>query len=248
MNDESTVKDQFTNAQLSPVVPLHAFGNEAAERVQAPQMDGPQVGPTNAFAKLAELNPLQARPARALASTGGSCSDSIAFVLLRPAVIKGSLVSEICQRFERRGLALCAMRMLKPGADLSKTHYGSVPKSELVELVSVLAPGPVIVTLWKGPNALNTVRTLVGDDDPARALPGSIRGDLSVVKVTADPLIELAKDDADVARLRDLWFEASDLAASATSLASPPPPRPAAPSAAGGAPPGGATEAKRGAA
>lgn len=219
------------------MVPLHAFGNEAAERVQAPQMDGPQVGPTNAFAKLAELNPLQARPARALASTGGSCSDSIAFVLLRPAVIKGSLVSEICQRFERRGLALCAMRMLKPGADLSKTHYGSVPKSELVELVSVLAPGPVIVTLWKGPNALNTVRTLVGDDDPARALPGSIRGDLSVVKVTADPLIELAKDDADVARLRDLWFEASDLAASATSLASPPPPRPAAPSAAGGAPP-----------
>ena len=214
-----------------------SVGDEAVVRVKAPQMDGPQVGPTNAFAKLAELNPLQARPARALASTGGSCSDSIAFVLLRPAVIKGSLVSEICLRFERRGLTLCAMRMLKPGADLSKNHYGSVPKSELVELVSVLAPGPVIVTLWKGPNALSTVRTLVGDDDPARALPGSIRGDLSVVKVTADPLIELAKDDADVARLRDLWFEASDLSASATSLATPPPPRPAAPSAAGGAPP-----------
>ena len=48
-----------------------------------------------------------------------------------------------------------------------------------------------------------------------------MRGDLSSA-FTADRLVELARDAAEVARLTDVWFEPADLAANAKSLATPP--------------------------
>lgn len=139
-------------------------------------------------------------------------------------------MSEICQRFEKRGLALVAMRMLKPGAETAKQHYTGVSsdKSVLAGLVADLAPGPALAMLWSGPSALSSVRAIVGSDDPLKALPGTVRGDLSSA-FTADGLVELAKDAADVARLTDVWFEPADLKASAKSIAK----LPAAPASAG---------------
>ena len=134
-------------------------------------MDGPMDGPANAFAALAKLNPAAStagRPKSAPAGHGGSDVDETAFVLLRPAAVKGALMSEICQRFEKRGLALVAMRMLKPGAETAKQHYSGVSsdKSVLAELVADLAPGPALAMLWRGPKALSSVRAIVGNEDP----------------------------------------------------------------------------------
>lgn len=198
-------------------------------------MDGPLSGPPEAFAKLAALNPTRAptvsaaRPA-APAAAASAAGDDVGFVLLRPAAVQGALVSDICQRFEKRGLSLAGMRMVKPGIDLAKKHYApraaaGLPQKELAAIVNALAPGPAIVTLWRGAGALAALRLLAGDDDTARALPGTVRGDLSVA-ATADPLVEVAADAADVERLQALWFEASDLAATATSFATAPPPPP----------------------
>ena len=194
-----------------------------SERRAVDEMDGPIDGPASAFAALAKLNPMAStagRPKSAPAGGGAGGNAETAFVLLRPAAVKGSLVSEICQRFEKRGLALSAMRMLKPGAEIAKQHYTgiSTDKSVLAELVSDLAPGPALAMLWRGANAMDAVRAIVGDDDPLKALPGTVRGDLSSA-FTADQLVELARDAKDVARLTDVWFEASDLAHSAKSSA-----------------------------
>ena len=188
-------------------------------------MDGPIDGPAEAFAALAKLNPApkKTRPtSKAQSQSGADGGDAdIAFVLLRPVVIKGALVSEICQRFERRGLSLAAMRMVKPGVELAGEHYKRAPKSELADLVGAIAPGPVLVTLWKGSGALSAARVLAGDADLGRAQPGTIRGDLSIPD-SGDVLVELAADAAEAVRLRDLWFEESALSASAASLAAAP--------------------------
>ena len=68
-----------------------------------------------------------------------------------------------------------------------------------------------LATVWHGPSALAVVRSIAGDQDPLRALPGTVRGDLSPAD-TADPLVELSKDAADTARLKGVWFEEADLA------------------------------------
>ena len=51
-------------------------------------------------------------------------------MLLRPAAVKSSLVSEICKRFQKRGLTLGAMRMLKPGAEHAKQHLEGLKKRQ----------------------------------------------------------------------------------------------------------------------
>ena len=181
-------------------------------------------GPAEAFARLAALNPLNpaALTPRKPSSSNAVASDN-AFVLLRPAAVKGALISEICQRFEKRGLVLSAMRMIKPGADMAKRHYSSLslPTPKLADLVGDLAPGPAVAMLWRGIGAIATLRSIVGDDDPLKALPGSIRGDLSFAD-SPDPLVEVAPDASEVARLTEVWFEADDLSPLAASFASPP--------------------------
>ena len=130
-------------------------------------MDGPMDGPAEAFARLAALNPLNpaALTPRKPSSSNAVASDN-AFVLLRPAAVKGALISEICQRFEKRGLVLSAMRMIKPGADMAKRHYSSLslPTPKLADLVGDLAPGPAVAMLWRGIGAIATLRSIVGDD------------------------------------------------------------------------------------
>lgn len=173
-------------------------------------MDGPQAGPTDAFARLAALNPLNTA---ALAERKAALSaGERAFVLLRPAVVKGALVSEICLRFKTAGLTLVAMKMMKPGADLAKKHYTrpSRKTSELAELVGDLSPGPAVAMVWHGTGAIATLLAMAGDADPLKALPGSVRGDLSVADCP-DQLIEVAADAAEVSRLADVWFEPDEL-------------------------------------
>jgi nucleoside diphosphate kinase len=191
-------------------------------------MDGPTSGPPDAWAKLAALNPPPAAAPSAAASEK-------TFVLLRPAAVRGALVSEISKRFERRGFALAAMRLLKPGAELAAQHYAprGASRSALAELASQIQPGPVMAMLWQGAGVIAGVLALVGAEDPAAADPGTVRGDLSAAD-EGDTLLECAADAADVARLTALWFEEADLAAGphSAALATAPPPLAAAPAAA----------------
>lgn len=198
-------------------------------------MDGPVDGPAEAFAKLALLNPLNTVSTsgqRPLATNVASADDSTAFVLLRPAAVKGALVSDICQRFEKRGLTLSAMRMIKPGADVAKRHYSglALPTSELASLVGDLAPGPAVAMLWSGAGAIGALLAIAGNADPLKAQPGTVRGDLSAAD-RPDPLLEVAPNAAEVRRLTDIWFEPGDLSATAPSLAAAPSPAAPPPSA-----------------
>jgi nucleoside-diphosphate kinase len=190
-----------------------------------------QDGPADAFAKLAILNPTP--------PTAGGASAERTFVLLKPTAVKRGLVAEISKRFERRGLSLVAMKMLKPGSELSSQHYMSRKGSdEFKSLVSDLAPGPAVAMLWQGAGSVQGVRQLIGDDNPAAALPGTVRGDLALE--AAAELVESAPSAADAEKLAKLWFTPAELAeARAAPLAATPPavvaPAPPAAPKAGGA-------------
>lgn len=45
--------------------------------------------------------------------------------------------------------------------------------------VEYLTSGPVLATIWEGPEAIKIGRKLVGETNPINALPGTIRGDFS---------------------------------------------------------------------
>lgn len=216
--------------------------------------DGPraidmlQDGPPEAFARLAALYPT----APAAPSRGPAGSSQRTFVLLKPTAVKRALVAEISKRFERRGFSLVAMKMVKPGAELASKHYAPHKKSDdYRELVEALAPGPAVAMVWQGASAVQGVLELIGDADPAVALPGSVRGDLSLE--AAAELVECASTEAAAAELAGLWFTPAELgatnaapqAAGSTTIRDFTAPKPAAAGAKGGKGASGAAGGKK---
>lgn len=100
--------------------------------------------------------------------------------MIKPDGVARGLVGEVIGRLERRGLKLVALKMTRLTRDqavaLYEVHQG---KPFFSDLINFILQGPVILMVWEAPQAIQLVRNLMGALDPADALPGSIRGDLT---------------------------------------------------------------------
>jgi len=102
-------------------------------------------------------------------------------VLCKPDAVERRLVGEIVSRFEAKGLAVAAMRMLTIDADLAAQHYAEhVGKGFYDDLVAFIGRSPAVAMVVKGPeDTWAILRTMMGATNAADAEPGTIRGDLS---------------------------------------------------------------------
>ena len=102
-------------------------------------------------------------------------------VLVKPDGVRRGLVGEVISRFERLGLKIVAMRLLRVDEDLASRHYAEhVEKPFYPELVSFITSGEVVAMVLEGESAIATVRRIMGPTDPGDAPPGTIRGDLAL--------------------------------------------------------------------
>ena len=120
------------------------------------------------------------------------------FVLIKPNAIQRELVGEIISRFESKGLRLDAMKMIIMSRELAEEHYAEHKgKSFYNELIDFITSGPVIAMVLSGPSAIEAVRYVVGDTDPLKARPGTIRGEYAITMarniVHASDSIEAAR-------------------------------------------------------
>lgn len=101
-------------------------------------------------------------------------------VLLKPDALERGLVGEIVSRLEDRGLKMAALKMMQVDEKLAKRLYSvHEGKHFFDELVQHITSGPIIAAIFQGENAVEVVRSAMGDTDPAEASPGTIRGDLA---------------------------------------------------------------------
>jgi nucleoside-diphosphate kinase len=99
-------------------------------------------------------------------------------VLVKPDGVRRGLVGEVISRFERLGMKIVAMRMLRVDEDLASRHYAEhKDKPFYGELVSFITSGEVVAMVLEGEEAVAEVRKLMGPTDPLDAPPGTIRGD-----------------------------------------------------------------------
>jgi len=102
-------------------------------------------------------------------------------ILVKPDAMQRGLGGEVLSRFERRGLKLVALRMLQMDRTLAAKHYAEhIGKAFYKPLVSFITSGPIIAALFEAENAIELARQTIGATDPAKAAPGSIRGDLGI--------------------------------------------------------------------
>ena len=143
-------------------------------------------------------------------------TDQRTLVILKPDAVQRGIAGEILARFERRGLRIAAMRLVKVERALAEKHY-EIHKGKFFydDLVKVISASPVIAFVLEGPNAIAVVRAMVGATRPHEAAPGTIRGDYALVGLrnlvhasdapeTAESEIKLWFPDGVVAYKRDV--------------------------------------------
>ena len=103
------------------------------------------------------------------------------FVLLKPDAVQRALVGEILGRFERRGLKVVALKMLRIPRSLGETYYAEHKgKAFFDPLMAYITAGPVVAMVLEGDGAVASVRRMMGKTNSAEAEPGTIRGDLAL--------------------------------------------------------------------
>jgi nucleoside-diphosphate kinase len=99
-------------------------------------------------------------------------------VFLKPGVLQRRIAGEVISRFERKGLKLTALKMLRMDRAAAEIHYAEHKGRDFYDkLVEYTVSAPVVAMVLEGEDAAALVRALVGPTSVLEAPPGTIRGD-----------------------------------------------------------------------
>ena len=102
-------------------------------------------------------------------------------VLIKPDAIQRGLVGTIITRLDKLGLKLVAIKMLHIDKALAQRHYAiHKDKPFFDSLVNYITSAPIIAIIFEGKEAVEVIRKMMGATDPAKAEPGTIRGDFGL--------------------------------------------------------------------
>ena len=102
-------------------------------------------------------------------------------ILLKPDGLQRGLLGEIINRFEKKGLKLSGLKLMKLSDGILDEWYAHhKDKGFFDDLKGFMMSSPIVAMVWSGVGAIDTVRKLVGVTHGREAEAGSIRGDFSM--------------------------------------------------------------------
>ncbi|MCE5194400.1 MAG: nucleoside-diphosphate kinase [Nitrospiraceae bacterium] len=100
--------------------------------------------------------------------------------IVKPDGVKKNVIGEIISRFEKKGLRIAALRMLKLSKDDAKNFYIVHKEKPFYNaLTDFMSEGHIVVMVIEAENAISRVRDIMGATNPANAAPGTIRKDFA---------------------------------------------------------------------
>lgn len=98
-------------------------------------------------------------------------------VLIKPDGVKRQLIGEIISIYEKKGLNITALKMIKPSKELAERHYEEHRSKKFFnELIEYITEDRICAMIIEGENVISLVRKINGDKDPLNAELASIRG------------------------------------------------------------------------
>ena len=127
-------------------------------------------------------------------------------ILVKPDAFARGLTGEVIGRFERKGLQLAALKLMRAGEEIAHRHYAEhTEKPFFGELVEFITGGPLVALVLEGHEAVAAARQVIGATNPIEAAPGSIRGDFAL-EVTFN-MVHGSDSDESAEREIGIWFE-----------------------------------------
>src|SRR6187401_2684963 len=131
-------------------------------------------------------------------------------IILKPDAVQRNLCGQIITRFEKKGLQLVGMKLMKIPTQVAETHYKPHKgKPFYPGLVKFMTSSPVVVIALAGKDAINISRKMMGKTFGSQAEPGTIRGDFGVSN--SFNLIHGSDSPESATRELGLFFKAEEL-------------------------------------
>jgi len=132
------------------------------------------------------------------------------FLMVKVDGVQRGLIGEIISRFEKKGFKLVGAKLYQATEEHMRKHYESLQKLAFYDkLCKFASSGPVFAMVWEGKGVVKTGRVMLGETDPAKSLPGTIRGDFCIDIgrniIHGSDAVESAKTEI------GLWFKPEEL-------------------------------------
>jgi len=147
-------------------------------------------------------------------------------VVLKPDCVQRGFMGEIITRFEKVGLKIVGMKMLRLTDEILEAHYEGIGglktrKGDKVfgNTKAMMQVSPVIAMVVEGVEAIEQIRMMVGPTEPKSASPGTIRGDYAHVsynhadstKIGVKNLIHASANVEEAEKELSLWFSIDEM-------------------------------------
>ncbi len=107
-------------------------------------------------------------------------------IIIKPWAVSKGLVGEILSRFERRGIRLAGLKVVKVDREKADKLYAIHKGKEFYDsIIKHITSSPIVVGVLDiciddPGGAVRLVRKIIGATDPAKADMGTIRGDFGL--------------------------------------------------------------------
>lgn len=169
-------------------------------------------------------------------------------VLLKPDAVQRALIGEITSRFEKAGFKIIGLKLINASKETAGQHYADdeawlvsvgektkksyeakgvqvketpkeIGQKVRQQLMSFISSSPTVALVLEGHSVIEKVRVMVGDTAPNKAMPGTIRGDLSfdsygLADASGRPiqnLIHASDSKENAEREIKIWFSDKEL-------------------------------------
>ena len=100
--------------------------------------------------------------------------------IVKPDGTKKNVIGEVIARYEKNGLRVAALRMIKMSKEQAEGFYYVHRERPFFEsLTEFMSSGTAVVMVLEGENAISKVREIMGATNPEEAEEGTIRKDFA---------------------------------------------------------------------
>lgn len=100
--------------------------------------------------------------------------------IIKPDGVRKGVVGEVIRRFEKEGIRIVAMRMLRLTKREAERFYAvHRERPFFASLTDFMSSGPIVVMVLERENVIARNRAIMGATDPKKADPGTIRADFA---------------------------------------------------------------------
>ncbi|GAB4372508.1 MAG: nucleoside-diphosphate kinase [Deltaproteobacteria bacterium] len=100
--------------------------------------------------------------------------------IVKPDGVRKGVIGEVIRRFEKEGIRIVAMRMLRLTKAEAEGFYAVHRERPFFgSLTEFMSSGPIVAMVLEGEDVIARNRAIMGATDPKKAAPGTIRADFA---------------------------------------------------------------------